>query len=142
MANQQDYDLFMVNVREMMYSEQATPFILKQIESADQGPIRGIAYTAAMIIKSIKGGFEAKGKKVSPDVLKTAFMETVADLIDLSISAGMLEESQKKEAAQQAMAQGADIYKASPKLGPPKQMEESQQPQQMQGLVQNQMEAA
>ena len=130
---QQDYDLFMVNVREMMYGEQGTPFILKQIQSADQGPIRGIAYTAAMIIKSIKGGFEQKGKKVEPQVLKTAFMETVADLIDLAISAGMLEEGQKKEAAQQALAQGAEIYKAAPK----------QQPQQTQpGLVQTQMEAA
>lgn len=141
MAKQKDYDLFMVNVREMMYSEQGTPFILQQIQATEQGPIRGIAYTAAMIIKSIKGGFEMKGKKVSPDVLKTAFMETVADLIDLSISAGFIQESQKKEAAQQALAQGAEIYKKAPKQQS-QQTQQMQQPQQTQGLVQTQMEAA
>ena len=129
----------MVNVREMMYSEQGTPFILQQIQTSDQGPVKGIAYTAAMIIKSIKGGFEQKGKKVQPQVLKTAFMETVADLVDLAISAGILEEGQKKEAAQQALAQGAEIYKKSPNMG--QQPQQPQHMQQPQGLVQNQMEA-
>lgn len=132
---QQDYDLFMVNVREMMYSEQGTPFILQQIQSSEQGPAKGIGYTAAMIIKSIKGGFEQKGKKVEPQVLKTAFMETVADLVDLAIASGMIEESQKKEIAQQALSQGAEIYKSSPKAP-------QGQPQRPQGLLQNQMEAA
>ena len=111
MDKQTNYDLFMVNVREMMYSDAGFDGIVSQIKSAEQGPVKGIAYTAAMIIKSIKGGFEQKKKKVSPEVLKTAFMETVADLVEISIASGIVEEGQKKQVATEALKQGADIYK-------------------------------
>ena len=113
---QQDYDLFMVNVREMMYSDAGFDGIVSQIKSADQGPVRGVAYTAAMIIKSIKGGFEQKGKKVSPDVLKTAFMEIVADLVNIAIATGAIEEGQKKQVATEALREGANIYKQAEKI--------------------------
>lgn len=137
MDKQKEYDLFMVNVREMLYSEYGVQGALQQISSAEQGPARGIAYTAAMAIKSIKGGFEQKGKKVSPDVLKTAFMELVADLTELAISAGLVESGQKKQVAGQALKEGAAIYQQAIKIPVGEQ-----QPQQPQGLVQNQMEAA
>jgi len=113
---QQDYDLFMVNVREMMYSDAGFDGIVSQIKSADQGPVRGVAYTAAMIIKSIKSGFEQKGKKVSPDVLKTAFMEIVADLVNIAIATGAIEEGQKKQVATEALREGANIYKQAEKI--------------------------
>lgn len=131
MDKQKEYDLFMVNVREMLYSEEGIKAALNQINSAEQGPIRGIAYTAAMAIKSVKGGFEQKGKQVPAEVLKTAFMELIADLVELSISSGAIDESQKKQAASQALKEGADIYKQS-----------IQVPQGSQGIVDQQMEAA
>ncbi len=131
MDKQKEYDLFMVNVREMLYSEEGIKAALNQINSAEQGPVRGIAYTAAMAIKSVKGGFEQKGKQVPAEVLKTAFMELIADLVELAISAGALPEDQKKQAAGQALREGANIYKQSMQL-----------PQGPQGIVDQQMEAA
>jgi hypothetical protein len=116
MDKQTNYDLFMVNVREMMYSDAGFDGIVSQIKSSEQGPVKGIAYTAAMIIKSIKGGFEQKKKKVSPEVLKTAFMETVADLVEISIASGIIEEGQKKQVATEALKQGADIYKKAAQI--------------------------
>lgn len=140
MDKQTEYDLFMVNVREMLYSEYGIQGALQQISNAEQGPVRGIAYTAAMAIKSIKGGFEQKGKKVPPEVLKTAFMELVADLTELAIASGIIEEGQKKQVASQALKEGMGIYQQAAKI--PAGEQPPQQPQPPQGLVQNQMEAA
>lgn len=131
MDKQKEYDLFMVNVREMLYSESGIQAAMRQISSAEQGPVRGIAYTAAMAIKSIKGGFEQKGKKVPAEVLKTAFMELIADLVELAIASGVVTEDQKKQVASQALKDGADIYKQSMQI-----------PQGSQGIVDQQMEAA
>lgn len=116
MDKQTSYDLFMVNVREMLYSDAGFDGAVSQIKSAEQGPVKGIAYTAAMIIKSIKGGFEQKGKKVEADVLKTAFMEVIADLVEIAIATGIVEEGQKKQVATEALREGANIYKQAAKI--------------------------
>lgn len=113
---QRDYDLFMVNIREMLYSDAGMDGAMNQIKNAEQGPVKGIAYTAAMIIKSIKGGFEAKGKKVDEKILKIAFMETISDLVDLAVSAEIITPDQKKQVATDALKQGAQIYKQASRL--------------------------
>lgn len=108
---QRQYDIFMLAVRESIYSEHGLNAALSQIRTANGGVPTGIGYTAAMAVKSVKGGIEQQGKKVKPEIVQAAYMETVADLTELAISAGMVEKNQKKQVATEAAKAGVKFFR-------------------------------
>lgn len=112
------YDVIMVQVRNMIYNDQGMKTVLEQIKSAEAGPQRGIGYTAAMLMKSVKGGIEKQGKTVPPDILMAAYAETVADLTEVAVAANIVPEDQKAAIAKAAMADGAKIFQQASKKKP------------------------
>jgi len=144
--SQRQYDIIMLQIREMIFNDNGgLEMVLDQVKSVEGGPAKGIGYTAAMMVKSIKGGLEEKGKKVSPEILQSAFMETVAELTEIAIAAKLVPADQKQAIAKQAATQGAQIFKAS--MSKPKEPPQSPrspmpgQPQAQPGIVQQQMGA-
>ena len=132
------YDTVMLQARSMIFTDYGIQAIVERIKGFSS-PEEGIAYTAAMMMRSIKGGYAKKGKVVPPEILAAAFKETVGDLIEVAVAAKLVHEDDKGEAAKNALHMGAIFYKkAKPtKGGAP------QQPQgQPQGLVQSAMGAA
>jgi hypothetical protein len=110
---QRMYDIVMLQVRGMVFNDGGIQTTLEQIKGAEKGPARGIGYTAAMLIKSVQGGLKEKGKKIPPEILMGAYAETVADLTEIAVAAGIVPEEAKAEVAKAAMADGAQIFRAS-----------------------------
>jgi hypothetical protein len=138
---QKQYDVVMVNVREILYSEYGLKAALDQVRTAQGGPAQGIGNAAAMTVKSVFTGLKEKGKNVDPKVLAGALAETVADLTELCVSAGLVQENEKKAVSKAAMAEASKALKGATQQGAPATKQGAQQPQQPQGLVQNAMEA-
>ena len=108
---QRQYDIVMLQVRGMIFSEFGIKAVVEQIQSAEGGPAKGIGYTAAMLMKSVSGALKKKGKKVSPEILKGAFAETVADLVEVAVAAKVIGEKDKQAVGRQALAEGAKVFK-------------------------------
>jgi hypothetical protein len=144
---QKQYDIIMLQIREIMFHDNGgLQSVVEQLQTVKGGPVRAIGYTAAMLVKSVKSGLAEKGKKVDPEILKAAFLETVANLVEVAIAAKIIPPDQKQQVAQQAAADGAQIFKqsaAAPKGAPPQPASMQQPPQGVApaGIVQQELGA-
>lgn len=134
---QKQFDVVMVNVREILYSEYGLKAALDIVRGAKEGPAQGIGIAASNVLKSVYTGLKQKGKNADQKVVAGALAETVADITELCVSAGLVPEEQKQEIGKAAMGYASQALKSPAKPSKPPQ---PQQPA-PQGLVQNAMGA-
>ena len=118
----QMFDGVMLNARKMIYDDTGVKTVVDKVSQSENGPAAGIGHTAAMILKSIKGGLEQQGRTIPPEVMLGALKETVGDVTDVAVAAKVLPEEQKIPTAQEAMRMGARFLSQKP----PQQAQEGQ----------------
>lgn len=112
------YDSIAVPARAMIYGEQSEA-IVKKLESGD--PAEAIGHTAAMVLRSVTGGIEQKGRKVPPDVMIASLDDVISDLVDLASAGKIIDRKQESEIAAAALERAVKVLKGEP--------QQAQQPQ-------------
>lgn len=119
------YDLVMAQAHAMIYDEQGIQAVLQKLNALKDKPAQGIGHTAAMLIRSIKGGLKRAKIDVPDDVLFHAGTELVADITEIAVAAKIITEEQASEIGQEAVFEGLKTYgeveMASGELTPKKQ---------------------
>ncbi len=108
---QKMFDMVMANVRGMIFNDAGIKGVLDKIQSAEKGPVQGVAHTAAMLVKSVDGGIKQQGKMVPQPVLFGALRGAVGDLTEVAAAANIIPEEEKPKVAQAALPEAAQYLK-------------------------------
>jgi hypothetical protein len=119
---QQQYDAVMLAARGIIYSDQGAPMVLQKLAGGRDNLGETIGHTAAMILSSVKGGIENKGRQVPNEILFHADQELVADLVEIADASNMLDGADKKKVSNEAFLNSAKTFSERQK--------QPQQPQQ------------
>src|SRR6185369_4280566 len=103
---QKQYDTIVTACFAMMYKQPGIAMVIQKLMAEKANIAQGIGHTAAMIIISVKGGIEKQGGHVPGDILYAAGQEVIADLIEIAVGSGLMEEKDTDEVAQKALFYG------------------------------------
>ena len=110
------YDFLMLNIRSSIYSDVGFKAMLEKLKGVGE-PVKAVAHTAAMLVKSISKGMEAEGGPVPKEVVGPAIAETVGEVALIAAKNGIIEQSAAKDVAKQALPMAVKFYAEQPKPG-------------------------
>jgi hypothetical protein len=104
------YDLVMTQAQAIVYNEHGVQAVVEKLKAMRDNPAKAIGHSAAMILRSVKGGLAKANVDVPDDVLFHAGTELVADLTELATAAKVISEDQAAQVGQEAIFEGLKTY--------------------------------
>lgn len=107
---QAEYEQFVTNGMQLMYSEELMDQILQNIEGKGN-PVEGLATSAAMLVMRLEDSAEEQDREISPDVKFHGGSELLEQMAELAQEAGIHEYSD--EEIESAYYLALDTYRAT-----------------------------
>lgn len=104
------YDLVMTQAQAIVYNEHGVQAVVDKLKAMPDNPAKAIGHTAAMLLRSVKGGLARAKIDVPDDVLFHAGTELVADLTELATAAKVITQDQAPHVGQEAIFEGLKTY--------------------------------
>lgn len=89
-----EYEKVMTAVLSMLYGDDTSHNgIVQKLKDERENLARGIGHTAAMLLKSVMGNASETGRILTPEVMLQAGVETVGELCEIAVAAGLAEDN-------------------------------------------------
>ena len=111
---QQQYERFVDNALQLIYSDQTLPNVLKRLQGLGEGqngtdPIEGLAQTAVMIVGGLQESAAKDQVQLTPDVLFHGGVAIIEDLAELASKAKIHDYDEKE--IEGALYRAMDLYR-------------------------------
>lgn len=113
------YDTVVLNARGIIFGDK-NETVVKKLEEAGENVAESVGHTAAMILRSIAGGIEKKGRQVPKEVLVSAMDDVISDLIDVATAAKITTAKEEGKVAEGALKSGVKLLAGPAPKAPPK----------------------
>ena len=107
---QKMYDTVVVAGLHQIFDEKMIGIITDKLKAGQSNISGAIGHTATMIMRSVDTSVQNQGKQIPDDVMFAAGQEIVSALVEVAISAKLMNEKQKDAVTEAAMYEGMRVW--------------------------------